>query len=472
MENSTIAAIATPVAGGGVGVIRISGPRSKEVLFRVFRRFPLAQQIGSKTTNTPLSPKTTRSHRFYHGYIVDNDRLVDEVLMVFMQAPRSYTGEDIVEIHAHGGPVVLKTILHLLVSEGVKLAEPGEFTRRAFLNGKIDLTQAEAVADIIEARSVMALNIAANQVSGKMNREVCFLIEKMAVCLAEIEADIEFSDQTETPVSLKDVRQMLTTEVAAPIQQLIDRHDDLAWIKKGLNIALVGAPMWENPHCLMPILGRERAIVTATPGTTRDFIEESVVLNGLAFVFTDTAGLRSAAGDDVERIGMARTQEVIADADTVVFMVDAEVGVTEEGLKVVESIKHKNMIMVANKIDLLQARSFIFPPEWEESGLAIKISALTGKGLETLKALLVDQHRGRLESEDDTGLIPNLRHKTALEEALKAVLSAITAVENNLTEDVVVIDLRDAIDSMNRILGQNAGMDVLDDIFSRFCVGK
>ncbi len=472
MDNSTIAAIATPVASGGVGVLRISGSRSREILFHVFRRFSGQPLTPAPDGKSPLTPETIRSHHFYHGYIVERNRLIDEVLVVFMKAPRSYTGEDVVEVHAHSGPVVLQTILELLIRFGARLAEPGEFTRRAFLNGRMDLTQAEAVADIISAQSVQALHAATSQVAGRINREISSIIEPITGLLAEIEASIDFAEGNEVSFSPEPVIQLLRSAVTDPIQNMIDRYDRFAWIKKGPAVALAGIPNVGKSTLLNTLSGRERAIVSATPGTTRDYIEETIVLAGTSFIFTDTAGLRSATQDDVERTGMARTGDVLAESATIIFMVDAASGISREDYLVMATLDPDKMIIVANKTDLPLAQNFGFPVEWQRAFPCVEISALTGEGIDRLVSILVDRHQREQTKLDKDGWVPNLRHKLGLESALKSIASAIQAIEDGFTEEMIAIDLQEAIDQLNRITGYKGSTDVLDDIFSRFCIGK
>lgn len=472
MEPKTIAAIATPVASGGVGVVRLSGARSQEVLGRVFRRSPGHQRLEKPADMATIPAAGLASHRFYHGYIVDQARLIDEVLIVLMRAPRSYTGEDVVEIHAHGGPFVLRSILELLIRSGASLAEPGEFTRRAFLNGKIDLTQAEAVADIIAARSTGALNAAVNQASGNLYREISEIRELLGGYLAEMEAAVDFSDQIEAPETLSALVSRLRADVFDPIARLIDCYDRFAWIRSGPTVALVGVPNAGKSTLMNTLLDRERAIVAPTPGTTRDFIEENFFLEGLSVVLTDTAGLRSRATDPVEKIGMERTRTVLARADQVVLVVDAAAGLSEEDEKIMASLDRSKLMVAANKTDLDQAVGFVFPPAWAAAVPVLKISALTGAGVSGLKALLVDRLREQQEICPDEGLVPNLRHKVALEEANQAVTAAVKAIGEGFSEEMVAIDLREAVAALSRIIGDNAGIDLLDTIFSRFCVGK
>ncbi len=377
-----------------------------------------------------------------------------------------------VEIHAHGSPYVLNTILQLLMDLGARLAEPGEFTRRAFLNGKIDLMQAEAVADIIASRSKKALNLAVNQIAGKMNVEIDTIKEHLSGILAEIEASIDFSDQNLEPVFLEAVQNRLRSVVVPRLEQLIERHQDYAWIRTGVKVALIGAPNAGKSTLLNTLLGRERAIVSAIPGTTRDFIEETLTIEGYGFVFTDTAGLGIEKKDVLEEAGMQRTKDVASKADTVVYLVDATVGVSTEDLEMMASVPPDNLILVGNKTDLCQTDGFDFDSELQERFPAVKISALTGEGVSNLKALMVNRLKSRLTMVEEDSLLPNIRHRAALKKALEAVMSAMDAITRNLPEDLVAIDLRDAIKALNEIVGHCAGMDVLDDIFSRFCIGK
>ena len=473
MDNSTITAIATPLAAGGVGVIRLSGPLSRDILLKVFRPYLRALEKDAETISEDRSSPSIQSHRFYHGYIVDNGQLIDEVMVVFMLAPRSYTGEDVVEIHAHSGPFVLRTILQLLIQNGARMAGPGEFTRRAFINGKMDLTQAEAIADIIDARSREALNIAVNQAAGKLSLEVAAIKDLFVDILVEIEAAIDFSDQADEPVSRATLLDSLNAG-AGRLHKLIDRYNAFSWQRKGITVALVGAPNVGKSTLLNTLLCRDRAIVSPTPGTTRDFLEETLSLEGLSFVFIDTAGLRSEAGDDLEEIGMERTRHIISGAEAVVFMVDAAEGVSADDREIMTLFSDKYLIIVANKVDLPQADGFAFPSDWTDRYAVVKLSALKGDGLETLKSLLVGRYNDPLSfnADEEGGLLPNLRHMHALEKALLAVKSAQSAIEGNLAEDFIAMDLREMIGALNDITGHATGTDVLDNIFSRFCIGK
>lgn len=465
MDNSTIAAISTPLSAGGVGIIRISGPRSLDILFQVFRPFRRNRQA--------LSEQTIQSHRFYHGYIVENDQLIDEVMVVFMRAPRSYTGEDVIEIHAHSGPLVLRTILMLLIKSGARLAGPGEFTRRAFLNGKMDLTQAEAIADIIDARSRYGLKIAVNQATGKLKSEIDAIKELFIDSLVEIEAAIDFSDHTDDSLPRATLLETLQTG-AVRLNNLIEQYNNFSWQRSGIMVALVGAPNVGKSTLLNTLLGRERAIVAPTPGTTRDFIQEALTLEGHSFVFTDTAGLRKHTADDLEKIGMERTQNILSKSDAVVFMIDAAKGVSAEDHDLLNTFCNNKLILVANKIDLPEAIDFGFPPEWTDRFSLIRLSALTGEGVSSLKTLLVNLfgHQPITGTDEECGLLPNLRQKTALEKAFLAVKSARDAINGMVPEDLVAIDLREAIDALNEITGHSLRSDVLNDIFSRFCIGK
>lgn len=473
MDNSTIAAIATPLSAGGVGVIRISGTLSLDILLTVFRPYRRPQENDHENNPAFLSASTIHSHRFYHGYIVDNDQLIDEVMVVFMRSPRSYTGEDVVEIQAHSGPLVLRTIMMLLIQSGARMAGPGEFTRRAFLNGKMDLTQAEAVADIIDARTKQALDIAVNQSAGRLKSEICAIKELFVDTLVEIEAAIDFSDKTDGSMPGSEIITALQTG-ADRLKNLIKNHNDFSWRRTGVRVALVGAPNVGKSTLLNTFLGRERAIVAPTPGTTRDFIEETICLEGISFVFTDTAGLRNQTGDELEITGMERTRQVLSDADAVVFMVDASEGISDNDREILDTLCNKNPIIVANKADLSRSSDFLFPSRWAEAFSVLKISALKGGGLDTLKALLVGRFNEQLptKTDADNNLLPNLRHKQSLDKAFQYVTSALTAHAEKIPEDFIAMDLRAAIDALNEITGHTTGADVLDNIFSRFCIGK
>ncbi len=465
--SPTIAAIATPLARGGIGILRLSGNQSIAIASSVFRPYCYR---GGPEPYPDLAALT--SHHLYPGRIYDGARVIDEVLLAVMKAPHSYTGENVVEIYAHGGPFVLKTILNLLLQEGAELAAPGEFTRRAFLSGRMDLTQAEAVADIVAAVSDRALAAAASQITGVLRDRIQRIRQEVLSVLTNIDAAVDVDEQMEEELSRKEIVARLQEPVLEEIEGLICRHDTLADQQNGLRVVLAGAPNVGKSSLYNHLVGAERAIVARHPGTTRDVIESALFLDGRQVFLADTAGFRSETASDVEQMGMAQAEQAIGRAHLVLLLVDGAAGVSARDYSVFARVKDKPVIVVINKIDLLSdANHKIVPQLWRDRYSVVALSAKTGEGLSSLWHELEFWMR---DSEppfpDDT--IPNLRHKKALETSRTAVLSAISALEKGVPPDVVVIDLQAAWTALSDILGEHVRPDVLDAIFEKFCVGK
>lgn len=476
MKTTTIAAIATPVAPSGIGIVRVSGPATGWILTQVFRRFKTQKDRPKPAGDSLNEEGAFLSHRMYHGYIVDGTSPVDEVLLVLMRAPHSYTGEDVLEINAHGGPLVLQTILSLILKHGAEMAAPGEFTRRAYLNGRIDLTQAEAVADIIEARTQQAVSAAADQLSGGLSDRVGRIRTDLLAHLADLNADIEFGDSDDGVVNDYDLSRATAAirDQALPrVRELVEQHDSTRFIRSGVRVALVGRPNSGKSTLLNQVLGRERAIVTSIPGTTRDVLEETVVLKGIPFVFFDTAGMGSPAADEVERLGMERARTVAGQADVVVFLIDVAAAppfFREEELS--ELVLNKEKIVVAaNKIDLIKEPLRQVPGLPDKGFPVVPVSALTGQGLPELKSLLADRFQAP-GGEMLQGAVPSARHRASLSKAEEALLAALKAAAEGLPPELVALDLKAAVVALDEITGHVAGEEMLDLIFSRFCVGK
>ncbi|MDY6833168.1 MAG: tRNA uridine-5-carboxymethylaminomethyl(34) synthesis GTPase MnmE [Thermodesulfobacteriota bacterium] len=462
MERSTIAAIATPAAPGGIGIVRLSGPRAVAIALSVFSTRP-------HPAASTLSGAGAESHRVYHGYVFDDDVLVDEVLLVAMRAPRSYTGEDVAEIHTHGGPAVVSAVCDLVLRAGAEPAAPGEFTRRAFLNGRIDLTQAEAVADMIEATSLEQVKAAAAQISGEIRHAVSGLRQTLTGLLAEMEAAIEFDDQVDSSFSPEQAARRIETDVLPCLRDLQDRRS-AAEAGEGATVVIAGPPNAGKSTLLNRLLGTDRAIVSATPGTTRDLVDGRVWVSGTPFVFTDTAGLRPESGDAVEAMGMARARTAMDRADLILFVVDAAAGMGPESGALFCEAPAKPCVVVANKSDLPEAGGFT-PPSDRPAAPVVRVSALHGHGIKELKALLV-QMAGERPGPDGHRPAPNPRHRTALAACREALETACTALKNGVPADLAALDIRAAVDRLNEISGEAAGSNVLDAIFERFCIGK
>lgn len=457
--KDTIAAIATPYGSGGIGVIRISGPKAFDVVKKLF----------SKTQNGLSETLFLKSHTIYHGFVFDKDKtsVIDEVLLMPMRGPRSYTAEDVVEIQAHSGTIVLRIILDVLLFHGIRLADPGEFTKRAFLNGRIDLTQAEAVADIINAKSSNALKFAASQNLGEMKTRIQDLRQILIDFLALLEADIDFADDVD-PYQLSESDVDILDMVLNECQAYIKQHDDACFLKDGIRITICGAPNVGKSSLMNRLLEQNRSIVTSVPGTTRDPIEEGVNIEGIPFVIIDTAGIHQT-DDLVEIIGIEKAKDHIGSSDIVLFMKKPGTDFSEKEFETVVPLGKKT-IFVVNKIDLGEGNL----PELPEKYLhvpTIQISALMNTGISELKNKIVTISLAELDMKE-ASVIPNLRHKKALEESAASLLTAKQGILNGIQEEMIAMDIKNSIDSLGTITGETASLDILDTIFSNFCIGK
>jgi len=471
MDRSTIAAIATPVGSAGIGIIRISGPDALSIGSSIFRR--------SRSASDPLNaagrhmPPPNESHRLVHGHVLDPEsgRVLDEVLLATMAAPHSYTREDVVEINSHSGLVVLKNILELVLSKGARLAEPGEFTKRAFINGRIDLTQAEAVMDVVNARSDKALEIATAHLKGEFRARVESLRDFLVDLHAQMEAAIDFPEDVGEIFEPAAVAADLQRKVLKPLEDLVRHYLQAHVLRDGLVLAVAGRPNVGKSSLMNRLIKKERVIVSAVPGTTRDFVEESVNIQGIPIIVADTAGLHETQ-DPVEVIGIQKTREYIGGADLVLFVVDASCDPTKEDYFIYDTLNGKNVILVLNKSDLVaEDTSCKKPVSWNKLP-CVSVSALYGHNLEALKNLIVSVCLGDFKLEGRNTIVPNLRHKLALEQCVAAIQSVIGGLKENLPAELIAIDLSEAIDRLGEITGLSVKKDVLDLIFSRFCIGK
>jgi tRNA modification GTPase len=464
MENDTIAAISTPAGRGGIGIIKISGKNAISIATSVFRR------SSTKSIPQPADAGIFDSHRLYYGSIINpENKKVDEVLLSVMPGPNSYTKEDVVEINVHSGLLVLRTILDLVISRGARLAEPGEFTKRAFLNGRVDLTQAEAVIDLINAKSIRALEIANAQSDGGLRQYVQGIIGILTDILVKIEASIDFPEDTGI-IDTEIVISRTENDVVRNLEKLISDYNEGHVLRDGLKIVIAGRPNVGKSSLMNQLLKKERAIVTSVPGTTRDVLEETLIVSGIHTVITDTAGLHES-NDPVEMIGMKKTREIIAGADIILFMIDAVTPFIREDYDIYNIIKERPVIIVVNKIDKASA-DFVLCTEYELENLpAVKISALYNTGIDFLKETIkkLFENMTGLYSGD---ILPNIRQKKALEKGLDSVKSFVHGLKTGLPFELVSIDLKDAIDSLKEVIGLKIKDDLLDQIFSRFCIGK
>jgi len=460
-ENSTIAAVATPLGAGAIAIVRLSGPRAEEILRRLFR---------PAKTNFPL-----KSHRLHLGRLVDpqTGRLVDQVLCTFMKAPATYTREDIVEIHCHGGPVAARRILELVLHYGAELAAPGEFTRRAFLAGRIDLTQAEAVAELVGARSAAEAQLAAAQLAGGLRDRVEALRRPLLEILAHLEVAIDFPDEEAEIIAPDQAAERLDREVLAPLDRLLAAYDSGRVFREGLKAAIVGRPNVGKSSLLNALLKTDRAIVTPVPGTTRDLIEAEAVLSGLPMTLIDTAGLETPPADEIEAEGQRRAAARLAAADLVLLVLDRSRPLTDEDRRLFAAAPAGRTLLVLNKIDLPAAFTLDQAADFLGGGPAVEISALTGQGLDRLQEEIFKTACGGPASPDQVpDLVPNLRHKKALEAARPALARAVEGLKNGLAPELAALEINLALEALGGLIGLTTPDDVLEEIFSRFCLGK
>jgi len=455
--RDTIAAVATPAGKGGIAIVRLSGPDAERIATEIF---------------TPSGKGTQAfvSHKLYHGTIRDprTGTVCDEVLLASMRAPKSYTGEDSVEIQCHGSPYVVRSVLRLVLSRGARHAEGGEFTKRAFLNGRVDLAQAEGVLELIQANSEKAAGLALGQLGGGLSSEIGVLREDLVQVLVQIEAAIDFPEEDIELVHQAELRERVRG-VIGNIEKLIASYRWGKLIREGVRICILGRPNVGKSSLLNALLGEERAIVTDVPGTTRDFIEESVDLDGLPAVLWDTAGIRFEA-EGIEQKGIDRSWAKVEDSDGVLMVLDGSCPITAEDQHIMRSLEAKTGLVVINKADLPQTVALSAIAESLAGWPQVSVSALKHHGLDTLKEAL---RRCFVESAAEPELIvTNLRHKAALERAKDSLDEVYSALANSMPPEMVAVDLQEARNSLEAIVGTVTNDEILDRIFSQFCIGK
>lgn len=478
MNNSggpedTISAVATPSGEGGIGIIRISGPDTLSI----------ASRFVSIRAGIPLSKM--ESHRLYLADIIDvaavpppqvfasSQAPIDEALVVYMKGPHSYTAEDVIEIHAHGSQAVLARISEISLQAGCRLAMPGEFTKRAFLNGRLDLSQAEGVLDTIRATSEQSLAVAQRHLRGDLKRAVDKLRARLLATLAHLEAGIDFVEEDIEFVGREELRKVLS-ETAEVIEAALNSARTGRVLREGARVVIVGRPNAGKSSLLNCLLGDNRAIVTNTPGTTRDLIEETVRFDGCTLSLTDTAGLRETT-DDVEREGIRRTNDAIRDADLLIVMVDASEGLQTAQTVDVRMFQNRNFIVALNKVDLLspeQLEQLLLELSLPGDIIALPISTLTGEGLAALRDT-IRQRTGLWTLEPfQSVMITNVRHQEILLRCRDYLVKALDSIESGTHPECVAVDLRGAADALGEITGAITSDDILNRIFSEFCIGK
>jgi tRNA modification GTPase len=454
----TIAAIATPPGAGGIGIVRISGPLARVIAGRVF--------VPSAATDRGWD-----SHRLYHGTVRDAaGEPLDTALAVVMRGPRSYTGEDVLELHCHGSPVALRRVLHAVLSCGARAAEPGEFTRRAFLNGRLDLTQAEAVIELIRSRSAAGAALASTQLLGSLSDEFTNIRTDLIDVRARLEVQIDFSEEEVAvdPGALAgDIERALLR-----CERLLASYRRGRLVRDGLRVAIAGKPNVGKSSLLNALLGEERAIVTDVPGTTRDVVEEAADFDGIPVVLSDTAGVREAT-DAVEAIGVDRARAAIAGADVVIAVFDGSCQLDVADAAVIQAVRGGRTIVAINKADLAFAyEEGELVSRFPSAPRAVRISALTGAGLDGLRAAVVGSVADEGDGFGGGPTVTLVRHRDGLEKAAKSLRLALAGVRQGVSPDLIAVDVQDAADHLASITGALTSEDVLDRIFSEFCIGK
>ncbi len=454
----TIAAIATAMAHGGIGIIRVSGEASFSILDKIF---------CPKNPDKQMSDQP--SYTIHYGNIYDGEELLDEVIVLLMKGPHSYTAEDTVEIDCHGGILVQQRILETVIKQGARLAEPGEFTQRAFLNGRIDLSQAEAVMDVIQSGNQMALQASVSQLKGSLGDKVRKFREQILYETAFLESALDDPEHISLDGYSERIFEVLK-QLLLEMKVLLDTFENGRMIKEGIKTVILGRPNAGKSSLMNALLGEERAIVTEIAGTTRDILEESLYLNGISLKLLDTAGIRETE-DLVEQIGVSRAKEQAEAADLILYVVDSSDKLDESDEKILNLLKDKKALVLLNKSDLdtvvteEQIREKTDHP-------VISLSVKERQGLKNLEEMIQELFfQGKISLKNEP-MITNLRHKNALEEAQNSLLMVQSSIEQGMPEDFYTIDLMGAYDALGRIIGKEMGEDLIQEIFSRFCTGK
>lgn len=458
MKTDTIAAIATAMSNSGIGIVRISGDEALEVADRIFRPKKGSRKVSDMET-----------HTIHYGYVTDGDEVIDEVMLLIMKAPRSYTCEDTIEIDCHGGVLVMKKILETVLKYGARPAEPGEFTKRAFLNGRIDLSQAESVIDVINAQNELALKSSVSQLQGAVLEKIKAI---RAVVLHEL-AFIESALDDPEHVSLEGYPEQLheiMSDAHSKVKKLLDSSDNGKMLKEGINTAIVGKPNAGKSSLLNILVGEERAIVTEIAGTTRDILQEQIQIGGIGLNVIDTAGIRDTE-DIVEKIGVNKSREYIEKADLIIYVVDSSTELDENDQEIIEAIQNKKAIVLLNKSDL-DAKTDASILQTQLNKPILSISAKNNTGIHELETLIEEMFFSGKLSFNDEVYITNIRQKNALAEAQNSLKMVLQSIADGMPEDFFTIDMMNAYEALGTIIGESVGEDLVNEIFSKFCMGK
>ena len=455
MLTNTIAAISTGGNNSGINIIRISGENSKKIIDKIF-----------------TSASKLDHQRIIYGKIKDEDKIVDEVLVSYFKSPNSFTGEDICEINCHGGRRVTLDILELVFSNGARIAEPGEFSKRAFLNGKMDLSKAEGIIDLINAKTKLQTRIATEQLEGELYTAISREREKLIEMLAQIEVSIDYPEYDYEELENDEIKYKLT-DIADTLKKYIASYENGKYIKEGINVAILGGTNAGKSSLLNTLSKSEKAIVTDIEGTTRDIVEETIILDNIVLNIFDTAGIRET-DDVVEKIGIKRSIEIIDKVDFVIMVIDVIKGITKNDIDILEKVKQKNKkyIVCLNKVDVSREKVKEIKKNIQSAESVIETSFLTKEGIDTLKekiSCIFDL--GQIETNEES-VIVNQRHKELLEKSYNSVMDAICEVDKNLGVDIAEINIKNAARYLGEILGQEVTNDIINKIFEKFCLGK
>lgn len=461
--DDTIAAIATALGPSGIGVIRVSGVNAISIVAKIF--------IPGKSVKSGMQSNLSqaKSHHLYHGWIHDGENTIDEVMVAVMRAPKSYTTEDIVEIQCHGSALGLKTILGLILDNGARLAQPGEFTQRAFFYGRLDLTQVEAVNDLVHAHSKLGMRVAVNQLKGNLYRKIQEIKEEIAHVAALVEATIEFPEEDTIFTKKNECLERLNLS-EKHLKSLLQSAEQGRIYRAGLGVALIGRPNVGKSSLLNALLKEKRAIVTEIPGTTRDVIEESFQTEGLAIRLIDTAGIHST-DNPVETEGIARSLKARQEADLVLLILDGSVPLQTEDLELVTMSHPEKTLIVINKKDLITKDNEYLPDEID-SFKKVFVSAKYGDGLDVLERSILNRVAEELPVREEQVLITNIRQQQTARKALNSLVSAINDIENEIGEECIAVNLKGCLRALGEIVGETTADDLLNQIFSEFCIGK
>jgi tRNA modification GTPase len=455
---STIAAISTAPGVGGIGIIRLSGEETFNIIEKIFVPKNKSKEI--------------KGYTFKYGNIINpkTNEILDEVLVSYFIKPRSYTMENMCEINSHGGNIVMQNILEVCLENGAELAEPGEFTKRAFLNGRIDLSQAESIIDIINSKTKKESKASLKQLEGFLSKKIKSIRKKIMDVMVDIEANIDYPEYDIEEVTEKKVENMLKS-IEKELMSLKNTFDNGKIIKDGINVAIVGKPNAGKSSLLNALLKEERAIVSQYKGTTRDSIEELMNIDGIPIKIIDTAGIREAS-DEVEKIGIERAKEIADNADLLIAIFDISANIDEEDIEIIDLIKDKKAIIVLNKIDLIQDNINVDSRISNLNKKIIKISALNKDGVEKISETIVEMFKINEINLDDGIIVTNTRHKNLINKAINSTENAQISLENKMPMDIVAIEIKNVLEDLGEITGEDVSENIINEIFAKFCLGK